>query len=147
MRDKPRAIRRRPRLSLAMQWAIDEHYRQELASLQAVDEGVRRSSTRCGAAASSTTRCSSSPPTTASCTASTGIPSGKVLPYEESIRVPLLMRGPGVPRGEVRDQLVANVDIAPTVLEAAGASAPWIPDGQSLFASCATRSWRRAAAS
>ena len=29
----------------------------------------------------------------------------KVLPYEESIRVPLVMRGPGVPRGRVDRRL------------------------------------------
>ena len=39
---------------------------------------------------------SSSPPTTATCTASTGSASGKLKPYEEAIRVPLLIRGPGV---------------------------------------------------
>src|ERR687898_1801580 len=35
-----------------------------------------------------------------------GYATGKVLPYEPSIRVPLLMRGPGIPAGERREQLV-----------------------------------------
>ena len=48
---------------------------------------------------------------------------GKVLPYEPSIRVPLILRGPGVPRGAVRRQLVTNVDLAPTILDAADAPA------------------------
>jgi hypothetical protein len=56
-----------------------------------------------------------------------------VLPYEESIRVPLMMRGPGVPRGVALPQLVANIDIAPTLLEAAGAQANGAIDGLSLF--------------
>lgn len=35
-------------------------------------------------------------------------------PYEGAIRVPYVVRGPGVPRDEKRDELVANVDLAPT---------------------------------
>jgi N-acetylglucosamine-6-sulfatase len=50
---------------------------------------------------------------------------GKDIPYEEGIRMPLLMRVPGrllagPAVGEV-DQLTANVDLAPTLLELAGA--------------------------
>ncbi len=41
--------------------------------------------------------------------------------YESSIRVPLLMRGPRVPAGLVVEHTVANIDIAPTLLEIAGA--------------------------
>jgi N-acetylglucosamine-6-sulfatase len=133
VRDKPPAMRGRPRLSWQMQWAIDEHYRQELQSLQAVDEGVE-------AVIDALRRSGELDDTLVIFTSDNGflhgehrVPTGKVLPYEESIRVPLLMRGPDVPRGAVREQLVANVDIAPTVLEAAGATAPWVPDGESLF--------------
>jgi N-acetylglucosamine-6-sulfatase len=53
-------------------------------------------------------------------------------PYEGSIRTPLLIRGPGVPAGEKRDELVANVDLAPTIAEWADASPPENPDGRSL---------------
>lgn len=41
--------------------------------------------------------------------------------YEASIRVPLLMRGPRIPAGLVVDRTVANIDIAPTLLDYAGA--------------------------
>ena len=51
------------------------------------------------------------------------MPNGKVLVYEPSIRVPLIMRGPGVPEGARRRQLVTNADLAPTILEAAGRQA------------------------
>ncbi|KAA5539874.1 sulfatase [Roseiconus nitratireducens] len=54
--------------------------------------------------------------------------------YEASAKVPLLMKAPGrVPAGEVFDQLVGNLDIAPTILEAAGA--PPLPnaDGRSFW--------------
>jgi len=53
-------------------------------------------------------------------------------PYEGSIRTPLLVRGPGVPAGERREELVANVDLAPTIAGWAGAPSPENPDGRSL---------------
>jgi N-acetylglucosamine-6-sulfatase len=52
--------------------------------------------------------------------------------YEEAIGVPLLVRGPGFPRGLRSDQVVSNADIAPTILEAAGADADVPVDGSSL---------------
>jgi N-acetylglucosamine-6-sulfatase len=59
---------------------------------------------------------------------------GKHAVYEESVRVPLIIRGPGVPAGQVRDQLAANIDLAPTILDATGAT-PRLPmDGISLIA-------------
>jgi N-acetylglucosamine-6-sulfatase len=70
----------------------------------------------------------------------------KVLPYEPSIRVPLMLRGPGVPKGASRSQLAFNGDLAPTILQATGAQAPWATDGMSLlpFARHATTASRRA---
>jgi arylsulfatase A-like enzyme len=45
---------------------------------------------------------------------------GKRQPYTESIEVPLVLRLPGVlPRGSVDQRFAANIDIAPTILEAA----------------------------
>jgi arylsulfatase A-like enzyme len=55
----------------------------------------------------------------------------KVLPYEESIRVPLAISGPGV-RPQVEDGLVLNLDLAPTVLELAGLPVPERMHGRSL---------------
>lgn len=45
---------------------------------------------------------------------------GKNYPYEESLQIPFLLRGPGVPAGEVTRQAARLVDIAPTFLDAAG---------------------------
>jgi arylsulfatase A-like enzyme len=61
---------------------------------------------------------------------------GKTLPYTESIRVPFLARWPGhIQSGRVNDGLVSNVDIAPTILQAAGLQPnPQFPmDGRSLL--------------
>ncbi len=58
---------------------------------------------------------------------------GKVLPYEESIKVPMVMRGPGIPPGVTRRQVVGNIDIAPTVVAATGAQPNLRMDGTSLL--------------
>jgi N-acetylglucosamine-6-sulfatase len=58
--------------------------------------------------------------------------SPKGSPYVESHEVPLVVRGPGVPAGASFDRLVANIDIAPTVLDLAGAGVPSWMDGRSL---------------
>jgi N-acetylglucosamine-6-sulfatase len=61
------------------------------------------------------------------------IPGGKINVYEPSVRVPLLIRGPGVPRNRRVNDLSANVDLAPTVLDAAGARPGRRIDGRSLL--------------
>ncbi len=45
---------------------------------------------------------------------------GKKILYEGAIGVPLLISGPGVPRGKVSRQLISHVDLFPTLLESAG---------------------------
>ena len=59
----------------------------------------------------------------------------KRLLYEESVRVPLLMRGPDVPRGVKRHELAGNIDLAPTIYDATGVNPPnsLEPDGISLL--------------
>jgi N-acetylglucosamine-6-sulfatase len=57
---------------------------------------------------------------------------GKTLAYEESLRVPLLMRGPGITPGAVPGRTAAMIDLAPTFAEMADAQ-PLVPvDGESL---------------
>ncbi len=54
--------------------------------------------------------------------------------YRESFHVPLLMRWPAkVPSGQVSDELVQNLDFAPTILNAAGAEVPGDMQGLSLL--------------
>jgi N-acetylglucosamine-6-sulfatase len=57
----------------------------------------------------------------------------KFLPYEESLRIPLIVRGPGVPAGETIRGQVANIDFAPTLVDAANAKAGRTMDGVSLL--------------
>ena len=53
--------------------------------------------------------------------------------YEESIRVPLMMRGPGIPRGVTIPDLSINADLAPTIVDAANATPGLVMDGRSLI--------------
>ncbi|HJZ83206.1 MAG TPA: sulfatase/phosphatase domain-containing protein, partial [Pyrinomonadaceae bacterium] len=55
------------------------------------------------------------------------------LAYEESIRLPLLVRYPKLIKpGTVRDELALNIDLAPTLLGMAGVSVPPRMEGRSL---------------
>ena len=57
----------------------------------------------------------------------------KMLPYEEAMRIPLLVRWPGVVRaGMKRDEMVLNVDLAPTILDLAGVGVPAGMEGRSF---------------
>jgi arylsulfatase A-like enzyme len=58
---------------------------------------------------------------------------GKIVLYEPSIRVPLEIRGPGIPEGVTVDDMTINADLAPTILDATGATPARVMDGQSLF--------------
>jgi N-acetylglucosamine-6-sulfatase len=61
------------------------------------------------------------------------IPGDKFLPYEESLRVPLILRGPGVPKGKTVRGQVSNIDFAATLLDVAHARAGRTQDGVSLM--------------
>jgi N-acetylglucosamine-6-sulfatase len=52
--------------------------------------------------------------------------------YEESIRVPLIVHCPELFKPGTVDALVANIDIAPTILELSGLKAPDVIDGRSF---------------
>ena len=55
------------------------------------------------------------------------------LAYEESIRMPLLVRYPkAIKAGTARDELALNIDVAPTLLELAGVAVPATMQGRSL---------------
>ena len=61
----------------------------------------------------------------------------KMSPFEEDVRVPLYVRGPGIPAGLKLPHLVTNTDMLPTILDLAGGS--WsggglcLPGGRRAF--------------
>ncbi|SDW30618.1 Arylsulfatase A [Lutibacter oricola] len=61
---------------------------------------------------------------------------GKVLPYEEASKSPLIIYDPRVPknkRGQKREIVTANIDMAPTILTYAGVNIPENMDGENLI--------------
>src|ERR671913_715003 len=67
--------------------------------------------------------------------------------YEEAIRVPLLVRGPGVPPGVSRSQVALHNDLAPTFASWASVTPPSFVDGRSLsplLSSSSPATWRSA---
>ncbi|HEX2162131.1 MAG TPA: sulfatase [Thermoleophilaceae bacterium] len=130
---KPQIVSDRPRLSPEWVAAIQENYQQELESLLSVDDAV-------GAVLNALQRSGELDDTLLIYTSDNGffhgehrLPSEKILPYDEAARIPLIMRGPGVPRGVELDNLVSNIDWAPTIVDAADARAGRLMDGTSLF--------------
>lgn len=132
VRDKPSHIQARPRLTPALIQRLTTVHRARLASLLALDDLVERVVRALG----DTGRLDR---TTIIFTSDNGfflgehrLPDGKFYPYEEAIRVPLLIRGPRFPAGATATQLVSNIDLAPTVLDLTGARAGRVLDGRSL---------------
>jgi arylsulfatase A-like enzyme len=68
--------------------------------------------------------------------------------YDESMRIPLIVRFPkGAPAGKVMDEMVLNIDLAPTILDYAGVEIPAAMQGQSwrpLLEAKQATPWRRA---
>jgi N-acetylglucosamine-6-sulfatase len=131
--DKPGGIRIRPRLDTRAVRVVTKRYQLRLESLLAVDDAV-------GRIVDELDRSGELDNTLIVFTSDNGflqgehrIPLGKVSVYEPSTRVPLIMRGPGIRAGLRLRQPVANIDLAPTIVEAAGARAGLRMDGESLW--------------
>lgn len=132
LEDKPAHLKRRPKLNKAGVEDVVEVYRARHASLLAVDDLVER-------LVRSLEETGDIHHTVIVFTSDNGfflgehrLPKGKFLPYEEAIRVPLLIRGAGFPAGHTVTQLVSNVDLAPTLLELTQAAPRRELDGRSL---------------
>lgn len=121
------------------------NYRAELASLKSVDDGVGEIMDALAAAGEAEN-------TVVIFTSDNGyfhgehrIEFGKYLPYQEALTVPLLMTGPGVAAGQTNDTVVANIDLAPTILDLADVTPLREMDGHTLMplASNPARLWDR----
>jgi hypothetical protein len=63
-----------------------------------------------------------------------GLPRAKRFLYDSGIRVPLILRWPGrIEAGRTDERLVSLIDLAPTVLDAAGLACPLHIEGYSLL--------------
>jgi arylsulfatase A-like enzyme len=131
--DKPTFIQRLPLLTPARIAAEQTLYQCELESIQGVNDGVN-------AIVDALKSAGTLRRTLLVYTSDNGffhgehrIYTGKVKVYEPSIRVPLLMRGPGIPEGVRVHDMVINADLAPTIVDAAAARAHRIMNGLSIL--------------
>jgi arylsulfatase A-like enzyme len=132
VRDKPAWLRRLPTLPSSEIAALQDLRVRSAETLLAVDDAL----TRIIRALADTGRLHD---TLFMFTSDNGLSSGehrltyKLNPYEESIRVPMVVRWDGhVPAGTASMKLAANVDLAPTFATAAGAVHPGV-EGVSLI--------------
>jgi arylsulfatase A-like enzyme len=130
--DKPSYIRELPPLMESDIARIDEDWRNRLRSMQAVDEMIE-------SVVNTLESTGQLDNTYIFFTSDNGYHFGnhrqllgKTAPYEEEIRVTMIVRGPGVPAGQTLDHLTGNVDLAPTWAELAGIESPDFVDGRSL---------------
>ncbi|HEU5434438.1 MAG TPA: sulfatase, partial [Thermomicrobiales bacterium] len=131
--DKPAWLRASPLLTPNQIDRIDQHYRDRLRSLLAVDDLLRKLVDLLQAQGRLADTCIAFTSDNGFQLGEHRLPLGKQTAYEESIRVPLIVRGPGVPQGKTVDQLTLNSDLAPTFAAWAAASAPDFVDGRSLL--------------
>jgi N-acetylglucosamine-6-sulfatase len=132
MSDKPAFLRRGPLTENEID-NITKRYRSRLESLLSVDDAVK-------AVVDKLREKAILSKTVIIFTSDNGfmdgqhrIDNGKVVAYTPSARVPLLMRGPGIPVNHHVSQLVSNVDLAATVLDIANATPGITIDGMSLI--------------
>ena len=59
-------------------------------------------------------------------------PRAKMTLYDKGIEVALIIAGPDIPRGEVRSEMISNVDVMPTLLDLAAAPCPSNMHGRSF---------------
>ena len=130
--DKPTQIRRLPRLSADLEQYITDEYRSQAEALLAVDDLVQRVYNALKASGELDD-------TIFIFTSDNGyfhgehrVLTGKIRPYEPSVRVPLLVRGPGFDEGETQTRFAVNADLAPTIVEAAEATPRRRMDGRLL---------------
>ncbi|MGH6826858.1 sulfatase family protein, partial [Methyloceanibacter sp.] len=130
--DKPPLVARSPRLNDAAKAQIEESYRAELQSLRSVDDLL-------GSVEDALKTAGKLDNTVIIYTSDNGYVYGdhrlfgKNSVYEPSIRVPLVVKGPGIPPNETRGQLVNNLDVAATIQEVAALKPGIAPDGRSLL--------------
>lgn len=130
--EKPAWIRDRPRLSRPTIEYLEGLHQKRLESLQSVDEIFPR-------LVETLRENGKLHETYVIFTSDNGyhmghhrLAAGKWTAYEESIRVPLIVRGPEVPEGEEVEEMVLNNDFAPTFADLAGIEDLTSADGSSL---------------
>lgn len=131
--DKPRFVRKKPLLTGTEIDELTTRYRNQLRTLQGVDEMI--------AALIETLEANGQLDNTYIIfTTDNGVHFGthrlntkKGTAYTEDVRIPLVVRGPGVPVGHAISRMVSMADFAPTIAQITSAKIPRFVDGRSLL--------------
>lgn len=133
VRDKPDYIQKMPRLTRLQKQVIDQKWRQRALSLATLDRHV-------GEVWRAVRRTGQLDNTYFVFTSDNGyhlgeyrMAEGKSSEYDTDVRLPLGIAGPGIAAGTVVDDLVGNIDLAPTFLDMAGLAPPPEMDGLSAL--------------
>ncbi|HEX2689654.1 MAG TPA: sulfatase [Kofleriaceae bacterium] len=131
--DKPAWVQSKPRLTATQIAAIDDLYRKRLQTMLAVEDLVSN-------VIDTLTARGQLDNTYIFFTSDNGfhqgqhrLTSGKNTAFDEDLLVPLIVRGPGVPAGQVVTKITANIDLASTWAEIAAITPPSFVDGRSLI--------------
>lgn len=135
--DKPSNLGRLPEINVAERAALLEVTRQRAEAVYALDRQV-------GALVRTLKRTGEWDDTVLVFTSDNGYflgehrkRDGKVLAHEPSLRVPLLVTGPGLRSGERTSDPISTVDLTATLLDIADAKPPHLADGTSRLATMA----------
>jgi N-acetylglucosamine-6-sulfatase len=131
--DAPPWLAGADRIAAPTRAAIDHAFRKRAQAVQAVDDLIRtlRSALTAAGVADETYIVFSSD--NGYHMGEHRLTPGKTTAFDTDIRVPLVVAGPGVPAATTSDATVANIDLAPTFLDAGGAPVPPTVDGRSLL--------------
>jgi len=126
VKDKPSFLSSVPKVGPVRRQKIQEQWRCVLASLRGVDRGVKSIYDAVKDAGELSKTVFIFVSDNGRLHGQHRLPAGKVLPYEEALRVPLLIRAPkryrhGAPRVKKVDTPAGNIDLAPTILDLTGA--------------------------
>jgi N-acetylglucosamine-6-sulfatase len=144
--DKPRSIRRLPEPSRIQRLAGRALTRQRAQAIYVMDEELRRT-------IRTLKRTGEWSNTYVVFTSDNGyflgehrIMQGKVRGHEPSLRVPMVIAGPGARDGTGRYDPITTVDLTRTILDLGGAAPPMTPDGTSLLPTLlgGDQGWNRA---
>ena len=132
---KPSWIKRMPLLDDTQTAEMDEFYRNRLRALQAVDEMLENITNLVVSEGIADKTYLFYMGDNGQHFGDFRLPPGKRQAYDTDIRVPFLVRGPGIKGGVNVTEVVMSIDLFPTWIQLAGAELPthYVPDGKSII--------------
>jgi len=132
VRDKPGWIRAIRRFGFGLISKIQARYQRRLETLLSVDDAIERIVNELAARGELGNTYLIFTSDNGFMQGQQRLHQGKFAPYEASIQVPLMIRGPGIPGGGLSDELVSLVDVPQTILDITGSPDSSL-DGRSLL--------------